>query len=168
MNSFQHEDLSVFRPAIDSTHSPNILVVEDDEPMALLLKYNLISAGCNVEAINSGLEADRRISNSPPDLVVLDWGLPGLSGVEVLRRLRAKPQTTRMPVLMLTARSDPDDQKFGLDLGANVFLVKPFNLSEFLDSVFQLLAATIVRPPRQPGDNRPRNTGAILADQLAC
>jgi two-component system phosphate regulon response regulator PhoB len=119
--------------------SPVVVVVEDDESMATLLRYNLEAAGCLVESSRSGLEAFEMLSRHAPDLVVLDWMLPGLSGPEILRQLRKRPETSGTPVIMLTARSAPEDRQRGALLGADAYLVKPFSLRELLDSVERLL-----------------------------
>jgi two-component system, OmpR family, phosphate regulon response regulator PhoB len=129
----------VIGPALVFRRAPKILIVEDENAMAILLSYNLKAVGFDVETLSNGLDASVRLSHAPPDLVVLDWGLPGLSGIELLRRIRSKPQTLKLPVLMLTARSDPNDRQLGLDHGANVYLVKPFKLPEFLDCIDRLL-----------------------------
>src|SRR5947207_3217618 len=84
----------------------NILIVEDEEPLTTLLRYNLEAEGYEVDAVARGDDADTRLKETAPDLVVLDWMLPGLSGIELCRRLRARPQTQSLPIIMLTARSE--------------------------------------------------------------
>ena len=81
-----------------------ILIVEDEEPLTMLLRYNLEAEGYDVETASRGDEADTRLKESSPDLIVLDWMLPGLSGIELCRRLRARPETRQLPIIMLTAR----------------------------------------------------------------
>jgi two-component system phosphate regulon response regulator PhoB len=90
--------------------SARILIVEDEEPLALLLRYNLEAENYEVETIARGDEADTRLRESPPDLVVLDWMLPGLSGIELCRRLRARPETKALPIIMLTARGEESER----------------------------------------------------------
>src|SRR5205814_836816 len=81
-----------------------IMIVEDEEPLALLLRYNLEAEGYEVETVARGDDADTRLREGAPDLAVLDWMLPGLSGIELCRRLRARPETKALPIILLTAR----------------------------------------------------------------
>src|SRR5262249_12385280 len=96
-----------------------ILIVEDEEPLTLLLRYNLESEGYGVEASARGDEAELRLKETPPDLAVIDWMLPGLSGIELIRRLRARPETRRLPIIMLTARGEEGERIRGLATGAD-------------------------------------------------
>jgi two-component system phosphate regulon response regulator PhoB len=116
-----------------------ILIVEDEEPLTLLLRYNLESEGYAVESVGRGDEADIRLREEVPDLVVLDWMLPGLSGIELCRRLRARRETERLPVIMLTARGEEGDRIRGLSTGADDYIVKPFSVPELLARVRALL-----------------------------
>ena len=116
-----------------------ILVVEDDEPLTLLLRYNLEAAGYAVESVARGDEAEVRIAEDPPDLVLLDWMLPGVPGVELCRRIRARRETERLPVIMLTARGEEGDRVRGLSTGADDYVVKPCSMSELLARVAALL-----------------------------
>ena len=116
-----------------------ILIVEDEEPLALLLRYNLESEGYEVETIARGDDADTRMREAAPDLVVLDWMLPGLSGIELCRRLRARPESKALPIIMLTARGEESDRVRGLSTGADDYLVKPFSTPEFMARVKALL-----------------------------
>ena len=117
----------------------NILIVEDEEPLTLLLRYNLESEGYAVESVARGDEAETRLRESVPDLVILDWMLPGLSGIELCRRLRARPETERMPVLMLTARGEETERVRGLATGADDYVVKPFSVPDLVARVRALL-----------------------------
>jgi len=117
----------------------HILVVEDDEALAELLRYNLDAQGYEVETIMRGDEADTRIRERMPDLVVLDWMLPGLSGIELCRRLRAQAETSRLPIIMLTARGEESEKVRGLATGADDYIVKPFSVPELLARVKSLL-----------------------------
>jgi two-component system phosphate regulon response regulator PhoB len=119
--------------------SARILIVEDEEPLTLLLSYNLEAEGYAVETAMRGDEAELRISESPPDLVILDWMLPGLSGIELARRLRARPATARLPIIMLTARGEEGERVRGLATGADDYVVKPFSLPELIARVGALL-----------------------------
>src|SRR5579871_3493011 len=86
--------------------SARILVVEDEEALTTLLRYNLDAEGYDVETVARGDDADTRLKERVPDLIVLDWMLPGLSGIELCRRLRARPETKQLPIIMLTARGE--------------------------------------------------------------
>ena len=104
-----------------------VMVVEDEEPLCVLLKYNLEAEGYQVEVITRGDEAEIRLQESVPDLLVLDWMVPGISGIELCRRLRVRPETERLPIIMLTARGEESDRVRGLSTGAHDNLVKPFS-----------------------------------------
>ena len=118
---------------------PKVLVVEDEEALSVLLRYNLESEGYDVETVNRGDEAEIRLKENLPDIIVLDWMLPGLSGIELCRRLRARKETERLPVLMLTARSEEAERVRGLSTGADDYMVKPFSVPEFVARVRALL-----------------------------
>src|SRR3984957_12533071 len=109
---------------------PYILVGEDEEALATLLQYNLDKEGCTVETCADGEEALIRIDEKLPDLVILDWMLPTVSGIEVCRRLRQRSATRNLPIIMLTARGEESDRVRGLDTGADDYIVKPFAMSE--------------------------------------
>src|SRR5919107_592099 len=117
----------------------HVLVVEDDESMSLLLKYNLEAEGFRVETVGRGDQAEIRLRESVPDLVVLDWMLPGLSGIELCRRIRARSETERLPVIMLTARGEETERVRGLATGADDYLVKPFSIPELVARVRAVL-----------------------------
>src|SRR6516162_8286059 len=97
-----------------------ILIIEDEEPLTLLLRYNLQAEGYSVEAAVRGDEADLKLKENTPDLAVIDWMLPGLSGIELIRRLRARPETQQLPIIMLTARGEETERVRGLATGAEV------------------------------------------------
>jgi two-component system, OmpR family, phosphate regulon response regulator PhoB len=117
----------------------NILVVEDEEPLTVMLRYNLEAAGYEVETVARGDEAEVLLKERVPDLVILDWMLPGLSGIEICRRLRARPQTKTLPIIMLTARGEESERVRGLLTGADHYVVKPFSVPELLARVTTLL-----------------------------
>lgn len=119
--------------------TPSVLVVEDEDALATLLDYNLGKNGFHVERAADGEEALLRIVEKAPDVVVLDWMLPKVSGVEVCRRLRARPGTRRLPVLMLTARGEEGDKVRGLETGADDYMVKPFSMTELVARLRALL-----------------------------
>jgi CheY-like chemotaxis protein len=119
--------------------SARILVVEDEEALTTLLRYNLDAEGYDVETVGRGDDADTRLKESVPDLIVLDWMLPGLSGIELCRRLRARPETKSLPIIMLTARGEESERVRGLATGADDYIVKPFSVPELLARVRGLL-----------------------------
>ncbi len=121
------------------TPLPLVLVVEDEDALATLLDYNLDKEGFRVARAGDGEEALLRIEEEAPDLVLLDWMLPKVSGVEVCRQLRARPDTRRTPVIMLTARGEESDKVRGLDTGADDYVVKPFAMSELVARIRALL-----------------------------
>jgi two-component system, OmpR family, phosphate regulon response regulator PhoB len=116
-----------------------ILIVEDEEPLTLLLRYNLEAEGYQVDVAARGDDAEIRIQEHPPDLIVLDWMLPGISGIELCRRLRARSETVRLPLIMLTARGEESERVRGLTTGADDYLVKPFSVPELLARIKALL-----------------------------
>ena len=118
---------------------PFVMVVEDEEPLSVLLRYNFEAAGYEVETVARGDEAETRIAERSPDLLVLDWMLPGLSGIELCRRLRARPETAALPILVLTARGEEDERIRGLSTGADDYVVKPFSVPELMARVKALL-----------------------------
>ncbi|MGB8601003.1 MAG: phosphate regulon transcriptional regulator PhoB [Rhizomicrobium sp.] len=111
---------------------PTVLVVEDETALITLLRYNLERAGYRVLSAMDGEEALLIAAEETPDLVLLDWMLPQLSGIEVCRRLRGRQETRNVPIVMLTARSEEADRIRGLDTGADDYLTKPFSMTELL------------------------------------
>ncbi|HQT55730.1 MAG TPA: response regulator, partial [Phenylobacterium sp.] len=109
---------------------PYILVVEDEDALSTLLQYNLEKEGYDVAVAMDGEEALTQVSERLPDLVVLDWMLPKVSGIEVCRRLRQRSETRNIPIIMLTARGEESDRIRGLDTGADDYIIKPFAMSE--------------------------------------
>ena len=121
---------------------PRVLIVEDEEPLTLLLRYNLEAEGYEVDSVARGDDAEIRLREQVPDIVLLDWMLPGLSGIELCRRIRIRPETERLPVIMLTARGEEGDRIRGLSTGADDYIVKPFSVPELLARVRALLRRT--------------------------
>lgn len=121
------------------TRAPRVLVVEDEQALSLLLSYNLESEGFAVECVARGDEAEFRLAETAPDLVILDWMLPGVSGLELCRRLRAKEETRGLPIIMLTARGEESERVRGLSVGADDYVVKPFSVPELMARVRSLL-----------------------------
>jgi two-component system, OmpR family, phosphate regulon response regulator PhoB len=118
---------------------PRILVVEDEQPLVTLLTYNLESEGYEVLVETRGDDADVHLREQVPDLLVLDWMLPGLSGIELCRRLRQRAETKALPVIMLTARGEESDRIRGLSTGADDYVVKPFSVAELAARIKALL-----------------------------
>jgi two-component system phosphate regulon response regulator PhoB len=111
---------------------PSVMVVEDESALSTLLRYNLEREGYRVFEARDGEEALILADEVKPDLVVLDWMLPQLSGIEVCRRLRGRGHMRNVPIVMLTARGEETDRIRGLDTGADDYIVKPFSMTEFL------------------------------------
>ena len=122
-----------------SAQQPRVLVVEDEESLHALLQYNLEKEGFSVDVAVDGEEALMMIDERAPDIVILDWMLPKVSGIEVCRRLRGRAQTRNLPVIMLTARGEESDRVRGLDTGADDYMVKPFSMTEFTARVRAVL-----------------------------
>jgi two-component system phosphate regulon response regulator PhoB len=118
---------------------PLVLVIEDEPALATLLRYNLEKQGFGVDEAGDGGEALQRIEEQPPDLVLLDWMLPTLSGLEVCRQIRRRPETRALPVIMLTARTDDQDVVRGLNTGADDYVTKPFAMPALLARIRALL-----------------------------
>jgi two-component system phosphate regulon response regulator PhoB len=132
--------------------SARILIVEDEETLTIMLRYNFEKEGFAVETAAHGDEADLRIRENPPDLAVIDWMLPGLSGIELVRRLRTRPETKQLPIIMLTARGEESERLRGLSTGADDYIVKPFSVPELLARVQALLRRA-----------RPQSLASVLA-----
>lgn len=109
-----------------------VLIVEDEPPLAELVRYNLEKEGFKTIATDDGEEALLLVEEEEPDLIVLDWMLPSLSGIEVCRRLRERKETKALPIIMLTARGEESDRIRGLDSGADDYIVKPFSPNELV------------------------------------
>ena len=125
--------------AIETGTRPTILVVEDEAPLLTLLRYNLERQGFRVEEAADGQEALLRVSEGRPDLVLLDWMLPSLSGLEVCRQLRRRPATRDLPIIMVTARTEDQDAVRALDTGADDYIAKPFTVEALLARIRALL-----------------------------
>ncbi len=141
---------------------PYILVMEDEDALATLLQYNLEKEGYRVVIASDGDEGMLQIDERLPDLVLLDWMLPGLSGIEVCRRIRGKAETRNLPIIMLTARGEESDRIRGLDTGADDYLTKPFSMVELIARIRAVLRR--IRPGL--ADDR-INHGDIVIDRVA-
>ncbi|MCR6628575.1 MAG: phosphate regulon transcriptional regulator PhoB [Magnetospirillum sp.] len=118
---------------------PLILIVEDEAALVTMLRYNLEKEGYRVCEAGDGEEALTVVAERKPDLVVLDWMLPSLSGIEVCRQLRRKPATRELPIIMLTARGEEGDKIRGLNTGADDYMTKPFSLPELMARIRAML-----------------------------
>ena len=125
-----------------SVQQPCVLLVEDEGAQREVLTYNLESEGFRVVAAETGDEAMLLVAEEAPDLVVLDWMLPNVSGIEVCRRVKADPGTRHIPIIMLSARSDEGDRVRGLETGADDYVVKPYSVVELMARVRTQLRRT--------------------------
>ncbi len=124
---------------MSESNKPYILIVEDEAPLVTLLRYNLEKQGFRVEDAGDGGEALTRITEAAPDLLLLDWMLPTMSGIEVCRQLRRRPATRTLPIIMLTARAEDQDAVRGLDTGADDYITKPFSTEALIARIRALL-----------------------------
>jgi two-component system phosphate regulon response regulator PhoB len=128
-----------------------ILIVEDEVDLANTVAFNLEQEGFRPKIVGSGAEALEQIRGGmPPDLVVLDLMLPDISGTEVCRQLRQGPETRKIPVLMLTAKSDPIDRVVGFEVGADDYVTKPFSVRELVLRIRAILRRTEATTPAEP------------------
>ena len=141
---------------------PYILVMEDEDALATLLQYNLEKEGYDVTVAADGEEGLLQVDERLPDLVLLDWMLPKLSGIEVCRRLRGRAETRNLPIIMLTARGEETDRVRGLDTGADDYMTKPFSMTELTARIRAVLRR--IRPGL--ADDR-INHGDIVIDRVA-
>jgi two-component system phosphate regulon response regulator PhoB len=118
---------------------PRILVTEDEAALVAMLRYNLEKEGFDVEEASDGQEALIKVAEERPDLILLDWMLPQLSGLEVCRQLRRNPSTRNIPIIMLTARGEESDRVRGLDAGADDYIAKPFSPGELMARIRAVL-----------------------------
>jgi len=116
-----------------------ILIVEDEADLSELMRYNLEAEGFRIVTAESGDEAVERIRDGVPDLILLDWMLPGLSGIELCRRWRSREETARTPIIMVTARGEEEERVRGLATGADDYIVKPFSMPELVARIQALL-----------------------------
>ena len=131
-----------------SPSKPCVLVVEDESALATMLRYNLEKQGFRVEEAVDGQEALTRIAEAAPDIVLLDWMLPAMSGIEVCRQIRRRPATRDLPVIMVTARTEDGDAVRGLNTGADDYITKPFSMDALLARMRALLRRAGAVPAR--------------------
>ena len=118
---------------------PLVLIVEDEEALVTLLQYNFEKENYRVSLARNGQEAILLIDEMLPDLIILDWMLPEISGLELCRQLRSRTKTRNLPIIMLTARGEEADRIRGLDTGADDYITKPFSMTELLSRVRAVL-----------------------------
>ncbi|MBL9058223.1 MAG: phosphate regulon transcriptional regulator PhoB [Rhodobacteraceae bacterium] len=111
---------------------PLVLLVEDEPAQREVLAYNLEAEGFEVAQASNGEEALEAVADTPPDLILLDWMMPHVSGLEVCRRLKLRPETRNIPVIMLSARSEEVDKVRGLETGADDYVIKPYSVVELM------------------------------------
>lgn len=126
---------------------PSVLIVEDEPAQREVLSYNLAAEGFRVAAVGDGEEALLMVAEETPDLIVLDWMLPSVSGIEVCRRLKSRVETRNVPIIMLSARSEEVDRVRGLETGADDYVIKPYSVVELMARVKTQLRRT--RPASQ-------------------
>jgi len=141
---------------------PYILVMEDEDALATLLQYNLEKEGYDVAVASDGEEGMLQVDERTPDLILLDWMLPKLSGIEVCRRIRGRAETRNLPIIMLTARGEETDRVRGLDTGADDYMTKPFSMTELTARIRAVLRR--IRPGL--ADDRV-NHADIIMDRVA-
>src|SRR6201992_603351 len=133
---------------VSSLPRPLVLVVEDEAALAKILLYNLEKQCFRVEEAADGQEALTRIAETQPDLVLLDWMLPQMSGIEVCRQIRRRSATRDLPVIMVTARTEDQDAVRGLNTGADDYITKPFSMESLLARMRALLRRTNAVPTK--------------------
>src|ERR671935_2266464 len=136
----------------------HILIVEDEKQLAELVRDHLVAAGHSVVVAGDGATALRLLETRPADLVILDWMLPGLDGLEVCRRIRARSTT---PILMLTARAEEVDRVLGLEVGADDYLTKPFSMRELLARTRALLRRVALMTQQTPEEGEQKAASAV-------
>ncbi len=133
---------------MSSMLKPLILIVEDEAPLVTMLRYNLEKQGFRVDEAADGQEAITKIAEAKPDLVLLDWMLPAMSGIEVCRQIRRRPGTRDLPVIMVTARAEEADSVRGLNTGADDYITKPFSIDLLLARIRALLRRSGTPPAK--------------------
>jgi len=123
--------------------TPRVVLVENDEILAGVIRYNLEVLGATVACFYDGRTALQGLVSDPPDLVILNWGLPRLSGIEVLRQIRAYPPTRQVPIIMLTSRTEPRDRRRAMSAGAHAFVGKPFSINTLMETIAVTLESRV-------------------------
>lgn len=141
---------------------PTVLIVEDESALMTLLSYNLQQEGFGTLQASDGEEALLLVEEQTPDLVILDWMLPKLSGIEICRQLRKRAETQNTPIIMLTARGEESDRVRGLDTGADDYITKPFSMTELMARV-----RAVMRRIRPAMADDVVTFGEIVVDRVA-
>lgn len=132
--------MNIVRPTSGrNATNPCITIVEADSVLAVALSHNLNTEGYAVENLDRGDEAAQKLADAPPDLVIVEWMLPGLSGPEICARLRAEDATRTLPIIMLSSRGEESMRLRGFSAGADDFVIKPFSMRELIARVRALL-----------------------------
>ena len=139
-----------------------ILLVEDEAAIREMVEHALSRAGFETRTVADAARADREIERSPPDLILLDWMLPGVSGLELARRLRRNDATRNIPIIMLTAKGEERDRLSGFEAGADDFVVKPFSVKELVARIGAVLKRTT-----PAGDDRPIEVDGLRLDPVS-
>ena len=143
-----------------------ILVVDDEKDIVELVAYNLEKEGFSVFKARAGVEALQKVQAQRPDLVILDWMLPEMSGLDVCKSIRANPALAAIPIIMLTAKVDEVDKVVGLEMGADDYITKPFSVKELIARI-----RAILRRTRERSGNRRRDeyrTGQLHINYASC
>jgi len=131
--------MAIMADSYSSLAKPTVLIVEDEAPLLTLLRYNLEKQGFRVDEAADGQEALLRVAEARPDVMLLDWMLPSLSGIEVCRQLRRRTETRDLPIIMVTARTEDQDAVRALDIGADDYIAKPFAMEHVIARIRALL-----------------------------
>ena len=142
--------------------SKSILLVEDEAAIREMVEHALSRAGFQTRAVPDAVHADREIERSPPDLVLLDWMLPGIGGLEYARRLRRSEATRNIPLIMLTAKGEEGDKLSGFEAGADDYVVKPFSVKELVARICAVLKRTT-----RVGDDIPIEIDGLRLDPVS-
>ena len=137
----------------------SVLVVDDESAIREMIRFGLVKSGMAVRCADSGREALLRINEESPDIILLDWMMPNMSGVELTRRLRKNPLTSEIPIIMLTAKVTEDDKVAGLNSGADDYIVKPFSPRELVARI-----NAVLRRSDTGGAERRITAGSITID----
>jgi two-component system phosphate regulon response regulator PhoB len=141
---------------------PRVLIVDDEHAILEMTRFALEQGGMKAVTASSAYEAVLRISEKHPDIVLMDWMMPGVSGIELTHRLRKDPQTSEIPIIMLTARITEDDKVTGLEAGADDYLIKPFSPRELMARI-----RAVLRRSSPVDDDGVLNAGELRMDTLA-
>lgn len=140
----------------------NILLVEDEAAIREMLQISLVRAGFDVSLAGDAAEAERQMKETAPDLILLDWMLPGVSGLELARRLRRDAASKALPIILLTARCDEEDRLKGFEVGADDYIGKPFSVRELVARI-----NAVLRRSHAAGDEAPREADRLRLDPLS-